>query len=173
MKEVKVAQSSPTLCDPMDCSPWNSLGQNTAVGSLSLLQGIFPTQGATRANLHTIQRSNVKISAIKIPSLHLKKLSTSQQKFLGFPSRCLKAGESRYVYMPAPSPTFDGVHVEPCLCTGPLGPTCLFRSPHHHQLLMASNHHLTNAAWFPLKLCSSLICVQSKGFCEILLIAHK
>ena len=24
--------------------PWNSLGQNTGVGSLSLLQGIFPTQ---------------------------------------------------------------------------------------------------------------------------------
>ena len=27
------------------CSPWNSLGQNTGVGSLSLLQGIFLTQG--------------------------------------------------------------------------------------------------------------------------------
>ena len=26
-------------------SPWNSLGQNTAVGSLSLQQGFFPTQG--------------------------------------------------------------------------------------------------------------------------------
>ena len=25
-------------------SPWNSLGWNTGVGSLSLLQGIFPTQ---------------------------------------------------------------------------------------------------------------------------------
>ena len=32
------------LCDPMGCSPWNSLGQNTGVGSLSLLQAIFPTQ---------------------------------------------------------------------------------------------------------------------------------
>ena len=28
------------------CSPWNSPGQNTKVGSLSLLQGIFPTQGS-------------------------------------------------------------------------------------------------------------------------------
>ena len=27
-------------------SPWNSPGQNIAVGSLSLLQGIFPTQGS-------------------------------------------------------------------------------------------------------------------------------
>ena len=26
-------------------SPWNSPGQNTGVGCLSLLQGIFPTQG--------------------------------------------------------------------------------------------------------------------------------
>ena len=26
-------------------SPWNSPGQNTGVGSVSLLQGIFPTQG--------------------------------------------------------------------------------------------------------------------------------
>ena len=27
-------------------SPWNSPGQNTGVGSLSLLQGLFPTQGS-------------------------------------------------------------------------------------------------------------------------------
>ena len=27
-------------------SPWNSPGQNTGVGSLSFLQGIFPTQGS-------------------------------------------------------------------------------------------------------------------------------
>ena len=27
-------------------SPWNSPGQNTRVGSFSLLQGIFPTQGS-------------------------------------------------------------------------------------------------------------------------------
>ena len=27
-------------------SPWNSPGNNTGVGSLSLLQGIFPTQGS-------------------------------------------------------------------------------------------------------------------------------
>ena len=33
-------------------SPWNSLGQNTGVGSLSLLQGIFPTQGLNTGVLH-------------------------------------------------------------------------------------------------------------------------
>ena len=44
--QVKVAQSCLTLCDSMEYSPWNSPGQNTGVGSLSLLQGIFPTQGS-------------------------------------------------------------------------------------------------------------------------------
>ena len=33
-------------------SPWNSPGQNTGVGSLSLLHGIFPTQGLNPALLH-------------------------------------------------------------------------------------------------------------------------
>ena len=31
-------------------SPWNSPDQNTGVGSLSLLQGIFPTQDGTQAS---------------------------------------------------------------------------------------------------------------------------
>ena len=33
-------------------SPWNSPGQNTGVGSLSLLQGIFPNQGSNPGLLH-------------------------------------------------------------------------------------------------------------------------
>ena len=41
---VKVSHSCPTFYDPMDYSPWNSPSQNARVGSLSLLQGIFPTQ---------------------------------------------------------------------------------------------------------------------------------
>ena len=43
-----VAQSCPTLCD----SPWNSPDQNTGVGSLSLLQGIFLTQGLNPGLMH-------------------------------------------------------------------------------------------------------------------------
>ena len=44
--KVRVTKSCPTLCDPMGLySPRNSLGQNTGMGNLSLLQGIFPTQG--------------------------------------------------------------------------------------------------------------------------------
>ena len=36
-------------------SPWNSPGQNTGVGSLSLLQGIFPTQGSNPGLPHCRQ----------------------------------------------------------------------------------------------------------------------
>ena len=36
-------------------SPWNSPGQNTGMGSLSLLQGIFPTQGLNPGLLHCKQ----------------------------------------------------------------------------------------------------------------------
>ena len=48
----------PTLCNPVDCSParllcpWDSTGQNTGVGSLSLLQGFFPTQEMNPDLLH-------------------------------------------------------------------------------------------------------------------------
>ena len=36
-------------------SPWNSPGQNTGVGSLSLFQGIFPTQGSNPGLPHFSQ----------------------------------------------------------------------------------------------------------------------
>ena len=45
-------------CDPMDCSPpassvhGDSPGKNAGVGSLSLPQGIFPTQGSNPGLLH-------------------------------------------------------------------------------------------------------------------------
>ena len=51
-REVKVTRSCPILCDPVDYSSWNSPGQNTGVGCLSLLQGIFPTQGLNPGLLH-------------------------------------------------------------------------------------------------------------------------
>ena len=53
--EVKVTQSRPTLWHHGLSSPWNSPGQNTGVGSLSLLQGIFPTQGSNPGLPHCWQ----------------------------------------------------------------------------------------------------------------------
>ena len=43
---VKITQLGLTLRPHGLYSPFNSLGQNTGVGSGSLLQGIFPTQGS-------------------------------------------------------------------------------------------------------------------------------
>ena len=44
--EVKVTVLSDSLWPSGLYSPWNSPGQNTGVGCLSLLQEIFPTQGS-------------------------------------------------------------------------------------------------------------------------------
>ena len=53
---VKITPLCPTLCDPVDCiSPWNSPGQDTGGGNLSLLQGIFPTHGSNPGLLHCRQ----------------------------------------------------------------------------------------------------------------------
>ena len=50
ISEVKWSKShsvvSASLWPHRLCSPWNSPGQNTGVGSPSLLQGIVPTQGS-------------------------------------------------------------------------------------------------------------------------------
>ena len=56
-----VAQSFPTLCDPMDCSPsgpyvhGDSPDKITGVGHHFLLQGIFPTQGLNPSLPHCRQ----------------------------------------------------------------------------------------------------------------------
>ena len=52
--KVKVTQSCPTLCDPIDFTVHRSLQARILewVGSLSLLQGIFPTWGLNPGLLH-------------------------------------------------------------------------------------------------------------------------
>ena len=56
-----IAQSCPTLCDPMDCSPpgscvlGDSPGKNTGVGCHALLHGIFRTQGSNPGLPHCRQ----------------------------------------------------------------------------------------------------------------------
>ena len=55
---VLVGQSQLTLCCPMHCRSMGSsvhgnyLSQNTGVGSLFLLQGIFPTEGSNPGHPH-------------------------------------------------------------------------------------------------------------------------
>ena len=58
---MKVAQLCPTLCNSMHLySPWNSLGQNTGLGSLSLLQGNLPNPG--------IKPSSPTLQAYSLPA---------------------------------------------------------------------------------------------------------
>ena len=53
MKEVKVTQSCSTLCNPRDYTIHGTLQARILEwGSLSLLQGIFPTQGSNPGFLH-------------------------------------------------------------------------------------------------------------------------
>ena len=67
--KLKVTQLCPTLCDPMD--PWDSLGQNTGVRSLSLLQWIFPTQESNQGLLDCWQ-SLYQLSYQRSPSHNYK-----------------------------------------------------------------------------------------------------
>ena len=53
--KVQVTKSSPTLQPHGLHSPWNSPGHNTGKCSLSLLQGIFPTQWSNPGLLHCRQ----------------------------------------------------------------------------------------------------------------------
>ena len=56
-----ITQSSPALCNHLDCSPpgssvhGDSPGKNTGMGCYALLQGIFPTQGLNPGLLHCRQ----------------------------------------------------------------------------------------------------------------------
>ena len=68
---------SDSLGPPGLYSPWNSPGQNTGVGSLSLLQGIFPTQGSNPGLPHCRQ------------ILYQLSYQESPVLFVPFQSRCL------------------------------------------------------------------------------------
>ena len=45
---------------------WNSPGQNTGVGSCSLLQGIFPTQGSNSGLLYRRQPKNTGVGSLSL-----------------------------------------------------------------------------------------------------------
>ena len=72
--------------------PWNSPGQNTGVGSLSLLQGIFLTKGSNPGFPHCRQI--------------LYQLSHSSVQFsCSVMSDSLRPHESQHARPPCPSPT--------------------------------------------------------------------
>ena len=87
--KVQVPQSCLTVCDPMNYmySPWNSPGQNTGVGSLYFLQGIFPTQGSNPGLLHCIwilYQLSCQGSSIHLQCIHLTYTLYCQYSMLSF-----------------------------------------------------------------------------------------
>ena len=52
------SESHSVMSNSLRYSPWNSPGQNFGVGSFSLVQGIFPTQGSNPGLLHCRQILN-------------------------------------------------------------------------------------------------------------------
>ena len=66
---------SDSLRPPGLYSPWNSPGQNTGVGSLSLLQGIFPTQGSNprvQPRSPALQADSLPAEPLGKPSQYLR-----------------------------------------------------------------------------------------------------
>ena len=96
---------------PHGYSPWKSLGQNTGVGSLSLLQGIFPTQESkppsyicrqvlyTRTTWEAPQVLNIILIKIKKPN-HL--LGSIIVQLLFRHPLNLKAGDDMAIMCPSP-----------------------------------------------------------------------
>ena len=65
--------SLPLLQGIFPTQGWNSPGQNTGVGSLPLLQGIFPTQGSNPGRLHA-GKSSLDYLKLSLQSLDNKYL---------------------------------------------------------------------------------------------------
>ena len=84
-KHMKGHKSSSVVSDSVThglYSLWNSLGQNTGVGSLSFLQGIFPTQGSNPGLLHCRQNLLPAEPQRKPKNTGVGSLSLPQQMFL-------------------------------------------------------------------------------------------
>ena len=89
-------------------SPWNSLGQNTAVGSLSLLQGNFPIHGSSPRLPHCrrvlYQQSHkgghgytYVPSLLKLPPISLPLLEVDTEPLFEFPETYSKFPSAIYL----------------------------------------------------------------------------
>ena len=81
--ESEVAQSCPTLCDPMDCSlrllhPWDFPGKSARVDCHFLLQGMFPTQ-ESNLGLPNCRQTLYRLSHQGSSKVELKALSTDER----------------------------------------------------------------------------------------------
>ena len=122
-----VTQLCLTLCDPIDCSPpvyvdcpWDFPGKNIGVGSYSLLQGIFPTQGSNPGLLHCRQIFYIIHAHVDLRSFRffphiahctiLTRVPCAVQQvlvsYLVYISYCIYVNLSLSIYSPPPSSYF-------------------------------------------------------------------
>ena len=76
-------------------SPWNSPGQNTGMGSVSLLQGIFPTQGSNPGHPHYrrilshLSHQGSPFKALQMPDFSCKLHSSLEEKCVLVSNHCI------------------------------------------------------------------------------------
>ena len=104
---VKVAQSCLTLCDPMGlCSPWNSPGQNTEVGSCRKpVWGIQPVTRSWGRKLTYARRAQTSGTPLEIPK------HVPQQKSAGF---CALLFHSSDIFWKKSIQGFSLLHLKEC-----------------------------------------------------------
>ena len=104
--EVKVKVLRLTLCNTTDCSPcpWDCPGKNPAVGSHSLLQGIFLTQGLTLGLPHCRQilyhlKNQMVIQFSSVQSLNHVWLFVTQWTAAGWVSLSITKSQNLFKLM--------------------------------------------------------------------------
>ena len=114
-------------------SPWDSPGQNTGVGSLSLFQQIFPTQESNRGLLHCrwiLYQLSYLRSPLSFLRGHILFEWSSPHHFGGSQAtispRCWKS--SHFVHCSQPS--CPAIGSQPFCFWGPFPPAFGFLSPH-------------------------------------------
>ena len=90
---------------PHGC-PWNSPGQNTGVGNLSLLQGIFPTQGSNPG----IEPRSPALQADSSPAEVPGKPRADESLYMGCPAQVR--------WYPFSHPTLWGLTPATATCSG-------------------------------------------------------
>ena len=103
MSQIMVVKTESESCSPKVSdslrshglySPWNSLGQNTGMGSLSLLQGMFPTQGSN-PGLHHCRQILYQLSHKGSPIMVVYMAKYLTNKFIA--KIMLKASTNNYL----------------------------------------------------------------------------
>ena len=101
----EVAQSCPTLCDPMDymqptrlLCPWDFPGNSTGVDCHFLLQGIFPTQGLNPGLPHCRQTLNRLSHQGSREVCFIPNSSPYSESWDNFPLESMWAGGNAHAY---------------------------------------------------------------------------